>query len=152
MEDVEIVLRFFAYRHFDKFPQGLNKISEFLDEFLVRGNHFDGETLTQYEQIFVDNIAFWYAVGGPVAFQVKGSNRHFSKIAYDALMYASSALSTEQRTELLAQPSRVKAALDVMYDEHADVFGGRRTNAADARRRNEQAFEALNGALNQVDG
>lgn len=152
MEDVEIVLRFFAYRHFDKFTQGLNKISEFLDEFLMRGNRFDEETLTEYEHIFVDNIAFWYAVGGPVAFQVKGSNRHFSKIAYDALMYASSALSTEQRAELLTQPSRVKAAVDVMYDEHSDVFGGRRTNAADARKRNERAYEALSAALNLIEG
>jgi hypothetical protein len=152
MEDVEIVLRFFAYRHFDKFTQGLNKIAEFLDEFLVRGNRFDKDTLVEYEQIFVDNVNFWHAVGGRVAFQVKGSNRHFSKIAYDALMYASSALSAEQRAALLTQPSRVEAAVDSMYDQHSDVFGGRRTNAADARKRNDRAYEALQAALNQIDG
>ncbi|GAT05917.1 DUF262 domain-containing protein [Mycolicibacterium fortuitum] len=152
MEDVEIVLRFFAYRHLEKFTQGLNKIAEFLDEFLVRGNSFDAGTLAEYEQIFVDNITFWHAVGGPVAFQVKGSNRHFSKIAYDALMYASSALSAEQRAALLTQPSVVKAAVDSMYDQHSDVFGGRRTNAADARKRNDRAYEALSAALNQIKG
>ncbi|AFC53134.1 MULTISPECIES: GmrSD restriction endonuclease domain-containing protein [Mycobacterium avium complex (MAC)] len=152
MEDVEIVLRFFAYRHFDKFTQGLNKISEFLDEFLVRGNRFDQDTLAEYEQIFVDNITFWHAVGGPVAFQVKNSNRHFSKIAYDALMYASSALSGEQRAALLTQPTIVKAAVDLMYDQHSEVFGGRRTNAADARNRNDHAYEALNAALIQIEG
>ena len=152
MEDVEIVLRFFAYRHFDKFTQGLNKISEFLDEFLVRGNRFDKETLAEYERIFVGNIVFWYTVGGPVAFQVKGSNRHFSKIAFDALMFASSAFTAEQRAELLSEPTRVEAAIDAMYEEHSDVFGGRKTNAADARRRNERAYEALSAALNQIEG
>ncbi|WP_260762243.1 hypothetical protein [Mycobacterium sp. SMC-4] len=152
MEDVEIVLRFFAYRHFDKFTQGLNKISEFLDEFLMRGNRFDEDTLAEYERIFVDNISFWYTVGGPVAFQVKGSNRHFSKIAFDSLMYASSALSGERRAKLLTQPSLVRAAIDAMYNEHSDVFGGRRTNAADARKRNEHAYEALNTVLHQIDG
>jgi Protein of unknown function DUF262 len=45
MEDVEIVLRFYAYRHLAKFPQGLNRISDFLDEFLMRGNKFDPATM-----------------------------------------------------------------------------------------------------------
>lgn len=152
MEDVEIVLRFFAYRHFDKFTQGLNKIAEFLDEFLVRGNRFDGDTLAEYEKIFVDNITFWHAVGGPVAFQVKGSHRHFSKIAYDALMYASSALSGEQRAVLLNHPALVKGAVDSMYEQHSDVFSGRKTNAADARKRNDRAYKALSTALDQIDG
>jgi hypothetical protein len=40
MEDVELVLRFFAYRQIDEFKAGLNKISEFLDLFIVRGNNF----------------------------------------------------------------------------------------------------------------
>lgn len=152
MEDVEIVLRFFAYRHFDKFTQGLNKIGEFLDEFLVRGNRFSEDTLAEYEKIFVDNITFWHTVGGPMAFQVKGSNRHFSKIAYDALMYASSALSPEEREALLTQPSVVQAAIDSMYDQHTEVFGGRKTNAVDARNRNDRAYEALRAALSQIQG
>ena len=152
MEDVEIVLRFFAYRHLDKFTQGLNKIADFLDEFLVRGNRFDADTLAAYEQIFVESISFWHSVGGPIAFQVKGSNRHFSKIAYDALMYASSALSADQRTELLERPEIVNAAVESMYDQFSDVFSGRRTNAADARKRNECALEALSSALSQIHG
>ena len=150
MEDVEIVLRFFAYRHFDKFTQGLNKVGEFLDEFLLRGNRFSEDTLTEYEKIFVENITFWHTVGGSMAFQVKGSNRHFSKIAYDALMYASSALSHEERETLLTQPSIVEAAIDSMYDQHTEVFGGRKTNAVDARNRNDRAYEALRAALSQI--
>ncbi|GAA1788580.1 DUF262 domain-containing protein [Actinomadura chokoriensis] len=150
MEDVEIVLRFYAYRHLTKFSQGLNRISDFLDEFLAKGNKFDATTLDDYRRLFQENIRFWYAIGGVTAFQVKGSNRHFSKIAYDALMYASSALTQEQRASLLNNPRVVQSAIDAMYDEHAATFGGRRTNTADAHRRNRYSLDALGAALNAI--
>jgi hypothetical protein len=150
MEDVEIVLRFFAYRHLAKFPQGLNRISDFLDEFLMRGNGFDLATLENYRDLFLDNIKFWYAIGGATAFQAKGSNRHFSKIAYDALMYASSSLNQEQRVLLSSNREVVRSAIETMYNSHATVFGGRRTNTADANRRNEYAISALGTALDAI--
>lgn len=150
MEDVEIVLRFYAYRHLAKFPQGLNRISDFLDEFLMRGNKFDLATLEDYRQLFLENIKFWYAIGGATAFQVKGSNRHFSKIAYDALMYASSALNQEQRALLSSNREVVRSAIETMYNSHATVFGGRRTNTSDANRRNEYAISALGTVLDAI--
>jgi hypothetical protein len=150
MEDVEVVLRFYAYRHLAKFPQGLNRISDFLDEFLIKGNGFDAATLANYEQLFRDNIKFWHDIGGATAFKVKGSNRHFSKIAYDALMYAGSALTREQRDMLSGNPEVVQAAVDAMYSDHGAVFGGRKTNTADAQRRNSFAIEALSAALSAI--
>jgi hypothetical protein len=150
MEDVEIVLRFYAYRHLAKFPQGLNRISEFLDEFLMRGNGFDSETLDDYRSLFLDNIRFWYEIGGTTAFRVKRSNRHFSKIAFDALMYASSALDQDQRTLLSSHPGAVMSAIDTMYDSYGVVFGGRKTNTADANRRNQYAINALSSALDAI--
>lgn len=150
MEDVEIVLRFYAYRHLSKFSQGLNRISDFLDEFLVRGNKFDSSTLAGYESLFMDNIKFWHEIGGATAFQVKGSKRHFSKIAYDALMYASSALDRGQRAALLSRPDAVRSAIGTMYDNYGAVFGGRKTNTADAHRRNQHAIAALTSALSAI--
>jgi hypothetical protein len=150
MDDVEIVLRFFAYRHLGKFSQGLNRISDFLDEFLVRGNKFNAETLESYKNLFEDNIQFWYEIGGATAFQVSGSPRHFSKIAYDALMYASSALTAEQRVALMHNTEVVRLKIDEMYRDHGATFGGRKTNTADARRRNEYAIAALGKALGAI--
>lgn len=150
MEDVEIVLRFFAYRHLSKFSQGLNRITDFLDEFLIKGNKFDSETLAEYKRLFRQNIEFWHTVSGATAFQVKGSNRHFSKIAYDALMYASSALTNEQIATLLSDPQVVRDAVSSMYDNHSPVFGGRKTNTADAHRRNGFAIDALKTALGAI--
>ena len=150
MEDVEVVLRFYAYRHLDKFSQGLNRISDFLDEFLVKGNQFDAETLAEYRHIFLSNINFWHRVGGITAFQVKGSNRHFSKIAFDALMYASSALTSAQMESLLENADAVRSAIQRMYSEHGISFGGRKTNTVDAHRRNQYAMEALSAALGTI--
>ncbi|WP_344831731.1 DUF262 domain-containing protein [Actinocorallia longicatena] len=152
MEDVELVLRFYAYRHLDKFSQGLNRISDFLDEFLVMGNRFNPVTLDGYDQLFVDNIKFWYAVSGPTAFQVQGSSRHFSKIAYDALMYASSALDREARQLLASNAGLVRQAISEMYESHAQDFAGRKTNTANARRRNDYAIAALGAALASITG
>lgn len=150
MEDVEIVLRFYAYRHLLKFPQGLNRISDFLDEFLMRGNKFDPVTLENYRRLFLENVEFWYAIAGAAAFQVKGSHRHFSKIAYDALMYASSALNQEQMASLSRSPEVVRSAIDTMYGNYASAFGGRKTNTADANRRNKYAIDALSTALGAI--
>lgn len=150
MDDVEIVLRFFAYRHIDKFPAGLNKITEFLDKFLQRGNKFGDSTLAEYRQLFEANISFWFKVGGPDAFRVKGNNRHFSKIAFDALMYASSSLGDGQRELLLRKPEVVRDAIAEMYDQHGIEFSGRKTNIADVRKRNELALNSLSAALARV--
>ena len=116
----------------------------------MSGNKFDSATLGYYRRLFLENIQFWYAIGGATAFQVKGSNRHFSKIAYDALMYASSALTQEQRASLLNNSELVRSAIDTMYDSYAAVFGGRRTNTADANRRNRYALGALGAALGAI--
>jgi hypothetical protein len=150
MEDVEIVLRFYAYRHLAKFPQGLNRISDFLDEFLMRGNKFEAKTLEEYRDLFLENIKFWYDISGATAFQVQGSNRHFSKIAFDALMYASSALNQEQRALLSSKREAVQSAIETMYNTHGTVFGGRKTNTADANRRNGFAIQALGSALDAI--
>ncbi len=150
MEDVEIVLRFFAYRHLKQFPQGLNRIAEFLDEFLIKGNDFGEETLLAYKELFTRNIKFWHRVAGSDAFKVPGSNRHFSKIAYDALMYASSALADREREQLQAKPVVVNSAIRAMYEAHGEFFGGRKTNTADAHRRNDYALEALATALTEI--
>lgn len=50
MEDVELVLRFFAYRKIGEYKKGLNKISEFLDLFIAIGNSFSPENLNVYKK------------------------------------------------------------------------------------------------------
>lgn len=150
MEDVELVLRFFAYRQLDKFPQGLNRISDFLDQFLVAGNSYPSELLDEYRQMFIEGVRFWFNIRGTEAFKVPSIARSFSKIAYDALMFSSAHITAEQRELLLDNPDIVTTCLQEMFELQGDVFRGRRTNSIDARRRNLAAVGALEEAVRRA--
>lgn len=75
MEDVELVLRFFAYRQIREFKAGLNKISEFLDMFIERGNRFAPTVLADYRAMFETTIAFVWDALGTEAFTLLDSGR-----------------------------------------------------------------------------
>lgn len=86
MEDVELVLRFFAYRHLDALR---TPIDEFLDNYLKKANSWSDEVLNQLESIFSETIELVYTVFGDSAF-LAPENKKESKIPrktiYDPLM------------------------------------------------------------------
>lgn len=87
MEDVELVLRFFAYRHLDKIKS--YPINYFLDEYLKQGNCFSNETLNDLKNMFLEVIETAYMIFGNEAFYLPGYGRNryiSSKTVYDALM------------------------------------------------------------------
>ena len=53
MEDVELILRFFAFRHADKFRQG---IEGFLNLYMIKSLDFSPEDIDVLETIFIDTI------------------------------------------------------------------------------------------------
>jgi transposase-like protein len=57
MDDVELVLRFFAYRFLDKFS---GTIEDFLDEYLKQANQFSDSTLLELEKIFTQSVEIAY--------------------------------------------------------------------------------------------
>ena len=90
MEDVELVLRFFAYRQItSKF--NLNKISEFLDLFIMSGNNFEPRLLAEYKVMFEETVAFLWEVLGTDAFTTLGTSKRPTKIVYDPLMFVADA-------------------------------------------------------------
>ena len=58
MEDVELVLRFFAFRQIEKWTD--NYIKKFLDEYLILGNEFSEDTLKNLEKCFKETIDIIY--------------------------------------------------------------------------------------------
>jgi hypothetical protein len=60
MEDVELILRFFAYRHIQKSNAGLNRISSFLDDFLRTGNRYPKSIPNDYERLLARTINFLF--------------------------------------------------------------------------------------------
>ncbi|MBK6533035.1 MAG: DUF262 domain-containing protein [Deltaproteobacteria bacterium] len=148
MEDVELVLRFFAYRQIDEFKAGLNKISEFLDKFIVRGNNFPSTLLEEYRTMFQSTISFLWDVLGAEAFMVLGFSKRPTKIVYDPLMFvANSADVIPHRAKLIAKKVILRSELEAMYKAKHDLFSGRRTNFVDTQNRNRCVSEAFAAAI-----
>ncbi len=151
MEDVELVLRFFAYRQIDSFKAGLNKISEFLDSFIIEGNRFSDALLHEYRAMFESTVAFLGQALDTEAFCVIGGSKRPTKIVYDPLMYiANSSDVVPHRAKLVAKKAVLRAELATMYKANQALFAGRRTNFKDTQARNRCVSEAFAAAIAKV--
>jgi hypothetical protein len=151
MEDVELVLRFFAYRHIDLFKAGLNKISEFLDSFIKKGNRFPASLLVNYRSMFESTVSFLWQALDTEAFCVIGTSKRPAKIVYDPMMYvANSADVIPHREHLIAQNNVLRGELLAMFKENQALFAGRRTNFADTQNRNRYVSEAFAAAITKA--
>lgn len=148
MEDVELVLRFFAYRQINEFKAGLNKISEFLDRFMVEGNRFPDAVLAGYRSMFETTVTFLWDVLEGEAFSVLGFSKRPTKIVYDPLMYvANSPDVVPHQATLVAKKAVLRSELEAMYKASHALFAGRRTNFKDTQDRNRCVSEAFAAAI-----
>jgi hypothetical protein len=152
MEDVELVLRFFAYRKIGEFKAGLNKISEFLDRFIAKGNKFPEKGLTEYRLMFEATIDFLWDVLGNEAFTVLAPSRQRpTKIVYDPLMFTVNSPDVVSRyADLIANKAVLREELRAMYERNQDLFSGRRTNFKDTQDRNRCMSETFAAAIAMV--
>jgi hypothetical protein len=151
MEDVELVLRFFAYRQIELFKAGLNKISEFLDNFLRGGNGFPREVLTEYRSMFESTVEFLWNCLGTEAFCTIGASARPTKIVYDPIMFvASSSAVFAHREELIAQKDVLRNELLALYKSDLALFSGRRTNFVDTQTRNLRVTKAFAEAIAEI--
>lgn len=151
MEDVELVLRFFAYRQISSFRAGLNKISEFLDKFLCKGNSFSAEVLESYKQLFESTIEFLFQALEQDAFVVIGQTKRPTKIVYDPVMYvANDEQVRERHADLIQSKEILREELISAYAANAALFSGRRTNYADTQLRNQVVKMAFTKAIDRI--
>ena len=148
MEDVELILRFFAYRQIDSFKAGLNKITEYLDSFLLQGNGFPDTVLNAYTRLFNTSIEFLWVALGPQAFTLLGHSKRPTKIIYDPIMHVASTPKVQAAyKDLLRNKEVLVSELTETYVEHKDLFSGRRTNYSDTLSRNDRLREAFERAI-----
>lgn len=152
MEDVELVLRFFAYRNIDQYKAGLNKISDFLDRFIVKGNQFPKSGLTEYRSMFESTVGFLWDTLEAESFCVIGtSSKRPTKIVYDPLMFvANSDEVVPHREKLIAKKGILRSELVTMYQRNHELFSGRRTNYVDTQSRNRCVSEAFTAAIAKI--
>ncbi len=152
MEDVELVLRFFAYRHFDLFKSGLNRMADSLDRFLMHGNRFKKDVLDAYRDMFESTIAFLWSALGTDACCVVGESHRPTKIVFDPVMFvANSAEVRAFHDRLTAQKDLLRAELEAVYRREKALFSGRRTNYVDTQQRNAFVKEAFAAAIAKLD-
>jgi hypothetical protein len=85
MEDVELVLRFFAYRHIDN----LRSVDKFLDSYLKQANNYPDLTIKNLENLFNETINLIYSIFEDSAFIPPNENRNNKtphKNVYDPMM------------------------------------------------------------------
>ena len=150
MGDVELVLRFFAYRQIKSWPSGLNRINEFLDRFLIEGNKFRKAILSEYKEMFESTISFVFEMFGKEAFhRVSKAGKPSggpTKIVFDPIMYVASKYSRGPDRDTLS--SRKDTLVEKINEiKQNDIFGGRKTNSADTALRNRRVMEIFQAVL-----
>lgn len=132
MTDVELVLRFFAYRQRLKHHSGA--LRDYHDEFLKYGNLFSDTLLSKLEVLFEETIEFVYNLLGNRAFWLyrKRDSRWIwyqrpTIVVYDPLMLvASNYLGSKD--EVIARKTALKSAIKQLYIDNYEDFQGRYTN------------------------
>lgn len=107
MEDVQLVLRFFAYRFLDKLR---DSIEDFLDAYLKQANSFQDKTIEKLETLFIDSIETAYLIFGEDAFISPVYERKVTKpqkTIYDPLMQAI-AMNIAKKDILIKNSEKIK--------------------------------------------
>ena len=149
MQDVELVLRFFANRQIEFVEQG--RLQDYLDVFLKKGNTFSKKLLERYKELFTQTSDFVFELLGEKAFRLyrkrKNSKDNWgwldrpTKVVYDALMHAASE-NLSRKEELLRLPNW-EGRMQKFYKAHHAIFAGRSTNKQDVLERRRLVLELL---------
>lgn len=139
MQDVELVLRFFAYRQIEKWENP--SLELFLDEFQRKGNLFDSSILKTYEKLFIETSDLLFSIYGEKALwlhrQRQGSWIHYerpTKVLYDPIMYVISGL-LDSHEKLIANKVQIIKDTKILHKQNQETLGGRNTNRNDVLQR-----------------
>lgn len=151
MQDVELVLRFFANRQREKLIKRSNLI-DFLDNYLRYANAFSETTMAEMSTIFTETINFVYELLGKGAFRLyrqrSGRWSWYKKsttAVYDPLMLVATKY-LPYKDKIMQKKNEVKRLLENFYKNNYDTFEGRNTNPGIVRQR-EECFEQFFSGL-----
>jgi len=134
MGDVELVLRFFAYRQ--KHLHNTSTLYRYLDNYLQYGNLFKPDVLTNLAVVFNKTIKLTFDIFGEKAFWLwrkrKGTGtwswyRKPSIVVYDPLMYVLSNY-VDKPDKLISKQVTIRGAIKSFYENNYEIFEGRNVN------------------------
>lgn len=146
MEDVELVLRFFAFRQKKTLHKSTVPLYTYLDTYLRYGNLFPPAVLEELESIFVNTISTIEAVFGEHAFWLYRHRRNSwswlerpTTIIYDTLMAVFSR-HLDKKELIIEHAEKLNSNLEHFYISNYGTFEGRNINPTALLAR-EEAFE-----------
>lgn len=132
MGDVELVLRFFAYRQRKRLQTG--SLENYLDLYLKSGNGFSKAVLENLEKLFNSTIELAYDLFGEAAFFLYRYRRESwswleraTTAVYDPLLFVLSE-NLDNSVKLISNRARIIRALPLFYQQNYEFFEGRNTN------------------------
>lgn len=155
MTDVELVLRFFAYRQ--KESHNTSTLYRYLDNYLQYGNLYKPSVLNELENIFVKTIKLAFDIFGEKAFLLwrkrKGSSKWlwYNKPTisiFDPLMYVLSNY-IDCPEKLLSKQVSIRGAIKAFYETNYEIFEGRNVNPSMLTAR-DKAFSGFFENINNI--
>ncbi|MBP0016087.1 MAG: hypothetical protein J7647_00865 [Cyanobacteria bacterium SBLK] len=156
MEDRELVLRFFAFRHIDRYvEQSMSTIKEFLDLYMKKSLAFNDEDIKFLKIIFKETLELAHSIYGdqpfkPLWLDETQSKRNliFYKEYYDAVMVGLSNhrddidILIERKNEIL------KATEELLMEDKAQIFTGKGGKKEDIQARINRFDRMLSQIIN----
>lgn len=155
MEDVELVLRFFAFRQIEKFTGGY--IKKFLDEYLTLGNDLPEEVLNQLKDIFNETVEVIYDIMGASAFKLWKNTRNTNemkqsgtptKVLYDAFMLAFCQY-IDRKNQLKEKKHEIFQNIKSLFETDPNLFVSR-FNKNDIVKRRNAVIVAIDKAIGEI--
>jgi hypothetical protein len=140
MFDVELVLRFFAYRQRLRNQRG--PLKTYYDNYLRLGNLFQNEVLFALESLFKNTIELAYETLGVKAFWLYRKidsgwqwRKRPTTVVFDPLMYVISGY-VDRANEVIEKREIIAAGIKALFENETNEFEGRYTNLANIQKRN----------------
>ena len=150
MQDVELVLRYFAYRQIDSFDGNLNT---FLDFYLDNANKYDDILLGSLEKNFIEVIDFAYDLFDETPFRMwdfkngrPSKKRSAVRTIYDPMMQVLNAY-LPYKHDIISKKDEIQAAYINLFKEHPDEFSGKIQHRATILAREEMFTKMIDDVL-----
>lgn len=154
MEDVELILRFFAFRQIEKWTS--KYIKKFLDEYLILGNRYSKDTLKCLEYNFNKTIDLVYEVMGETAFRLWKHSKNGdelkqvtkpTKVLYDPIMLAFCQY-LDKTDEILENKEKIYNEIKRIFIEKSELFISR-FNKNDITKRRNVILDAIDKVIGE---
>lgn len=135
MEDIEVVLRFFALRHMPQFKYG---IQGFLDLYMIRSKSFVKDDIDFFKDLFISTIHCAYEIYGNHVFNIYENGKWSGKASkgmYDAIMVPLSEFKEHQPLLKSKAPEVISRTIKLFETEGVAAMTGRASTKKDLENR-----------------